>query len=73
MERLFVSVAEAAAVLGIGKTKMFELLASGQIESVQLDRRRLVPADGLRSYADEQRRLAATKRGNASALASAAG
>jgi excisionase family DNA binding protein len=38
------------AVLGLGKTKVFELLASGQLESVVVGRRRLVPRQALDDF-----------------------
>ena len=43
------SVAEASAVLGVGRTQVFALL-NGQLESVKIGARRLVPADALDAY-----------------------
>lgn len=41
---------EAAQLLGIGRTKMFELIAEGQIETVQIGRARRVPTQALEDY-----------------------
>jgi excisionase family DNA binding protein len=40
----------AAASLGIGRSKLFELIAAGQIETVQIGRARRVPAQALEDY-----------------------
>jgi excisionase family DNA binding protein len=37
-----VTVQEAAAVLGIGRTTFFKLMNSGKLASVQIGRRRLI-------------------------------
>lgn len=39
---LCVRVATAMKMLGIGKTKIYELIASGELETVRLGRRTLV-------------------------------
>lgn len=36
------TVASAVSVLGIGKTKLYELLASGDLEAIRLGRRTLI-------------------------------
>ena len=45
----------AAAALGIGRSKLFELIAAGQIETVQIGRSRRVPAEALTQYVDRLR------------------
>ncbi len=40
----------AAAELGIGRSKLFELIAAGQIETVQIGRSRRVPREALEHY-----------------------
>jgi excisionase family DNA binding protein len=44
------AVAEAAARLGVGRTTVYELLSAGQIRSVKVGRRRLIPATALAEY-----------------------
>ncbi len=40
----------AAAALDIGRSKLFELIASGQIETVQIGRARRIPRQALEDY-----------------------
>jgi excisionase family DNA binding protein len=42
----------AGKALGVGRTKVFELVASGALRSVRVGRRRLVPVAELRAYAE---------------------
>ncbi len=42
MEAILCSQAEAGKLLAIGKTKLSELIARGDLESVRIGRRRLV-------------------------------
>jgi len=55
-EKLLFSTAEACARLNIGKTKLFELLRSGELESVQIGSARLIPADACAALVDRLRR-----------------
>lgn len=49
-ERLLYSAEEAAELLGIGRTFMFALLASGDISSLKIGKRRKIPRDALDDY-----------------------
>jgi excisionase family DNA binding protein len=49
---VMISVQEAAARLGVGTTKLKQLVASGQLPSVVIGRRRLVPLAGLNAFAE---------------------
>jgi excisionase family DNA binding protein len=40
----------AAAALDIGRSKLFELIASGEIETVQIGRARRIPRQALEDY-----------------------
>jgi excisionase family DNA binding protein len=53
--RLLYSVAEAARLLGVGRTYMFRLIAAGEIESIKVGKLRKIPRDALGRYIDEQR------------------
>lgn len=46
-EPLLYTINDAADVLSIGRTKFYELLDSGQITTVTIGRRRLVPRQHL--------------------------
>lgn len=49
-DRLLVRVGEAGEMLGIKRSKVYELLAAGEIESVTIGRSRRIPVDALRDY-----------------------
>ena len=49
-EPLAVSPERAASMVGLGRTKFFELLANHEIHSVKSGRRTLVPVEALRAY-----------------------
>ena len=54
-ERLLYSVREVAELLSLGRVKVYELLATGKIESVKLDGSRRIPRDSLEAYIDRLR------------------
>ena len=49
-ERLLYSVEEAAGLLGVGRTFMFYLVATGEIESLKIGKLRKIPRDAIDSY-----------------------
>ena len=51
-DRLVVSVAEAAELLGISRAFAYELVARGQLPVICLGRRRLVPKVALRALVE---------------------
>lgn len=53
--RLLLKSDEAADVLGIGRSTLYELLAAGEIESVQIGRSRRIPFAALQEYVDRLR------------------
>lgn len=46
------SISDATKALGIGRTKFYELLASGDLESIQIGTRRLVKMDSIKEFID---------------------
>lgn len=50
MEKLLLTPTEAATALGIGRSKLYELLQTGQINSVRIGACRRVPADALMAF-----------------------
>ncbi len=50
MDVLMLKVPEAAAQLGISRAKMYELIASGAIATVKLDRCRRIRVEDLRRF-----------------------
>ncbi|WP_432423416.1 helix-turn-helix domain-containing protein [Sphingomonas lycopersici] len=51
-----VRVPEAARLLGISRSRIYELITSGDIETVKLGRATLVPVSGLHALIDRLRR-----------------
>ena len=47
MEKLLLTPAEAALCLGIGRSKLYELLSAGVIASIQIGNCRRIPAHAL--------------------------
>jgi excisionase family DNA binding protein len=50
-EPVLLSVADAARALGIGRTEIFMMIRRGDIGSVTIGRRRLIPLEELRKFA----------------------
>jgi excisionase family DNA binding protein len=53
---LLVTVAQAAALLSVSRTTLYELLACGAIESISIGRSRRVPVDALHDFVESYRR-----------------
>lgn len=52
---LLVQVPVAARMLGIGRTKVYELVNDGELELVHIGCRALVPVDSVESFSDRLR------------------
>lgn len=50
MDRLLLTPVEAARALGVGRTKVYELMASGRLRSVRLDGCRRITRDDLAAF-----------------------
>lgn len=50
-ERLLYGIAEAGAVLGIGRTKVYDLVSAGELRAVHVGRRALIHRDELERFA----------------------
>jgi excisionase family DNA binding protein len=49
-ERLLLTVVEAAAMLGVGRTKAYELIAGGELQVVHIGRAARVPLAAVHRY-----------------------
>lgn len=58
MHKLLFTAEEAAEIVGVGMTKMYELLRVGAIRSVRIGRCRRIPHDALAAFVDELRESA---------------
>ncbi len=50
---LLLKVEDAARLLGVGRTTLFELISQGRIQTVRVGRRRLVVRAGLERFVEE--------------------
>ena len=60
-----ISVTEAASRLGVGRTKLYENLSSGELASFYNGRRRLIPVDSIKDFIAHK--VAEARNGDASA------
>lgn len=56
MERPLLTAEQTADMLGIGRTKVYELMRLGLIESVKIHGCRRIPTEAVRDYVDQLRR-----------------
>ena len=63
MSRVLYSVEEAASALSVGRTSLYALIDSGQLERVKIGRRSLVPADSIAAYVERLRARDEDERG----------
>lgn len=54
MEKLLVSITDAAKALSLGRTSIYELMRSGELETRKMGRRRLITAESLRRLVNGQ-------------------
>lgn len=53
MDQLLLTPVQAARMLGIGRSKLYELLAKGEVESVRIGNCRRIPAQALHNFLAE--------------------
>jgi excisionase family DNA binding protein len=51
LDRVFLTCEEAADVLHIGRSKVFELIRSGELVSIKIGRLRRVPVHAIQDFA----------------------
>lgn len=54
MDKLLLRPIEAAEAIGIGRSKIYELLASGELPSIRIGGSVRVPVDALRAWIERQ-------------------
>ena len=62
-ERLAVSVADAAAMAGVGRTTLYAALGDGSLRSLKIGRRRLILVEALKTWIASHEIDPATGRG----------
>src|SRR4051794_34478851 len=66
-EALLLTVSAAARVLSIGRTTMYELFASGEVEVLHIGRAARVPVASIEEFVERRRRQRGTVRPRTSA------
>jgi excisionase family DNA binding protein len=51
-DKVLLRPSEAAELLAVGRSRLFELMASGELRSVKIGRSRRVPVAALTEYVD---------------------
>ena len=54
MEPVLVSIPDAGKALGLGRSKVYDLIAEGRLETVTIGRRRLLRVQSVKALADVQ-------------------
>ena len=52
MDPLTVTVNEACKALGLGRTKIYDLIASGRLDTLKIDKRTLIKTASIRALVD---------------------
>lgn len=55
MRPVAVRIPQAAAMLGIGRSKLYLCIAAGEIETIKVGRATLVPVDSLNAFVASRR------------------
>ena len=53
-DKLLLNIADVSAILSIGRSRTYQLVMSGQLESLKLGRRRLIAREALERFVREQ-------------------
>lgn len=61
VEKVGYSVEETMQATGLGRSTVYELLGSGELESIKVGRRRIVPADAITQFMNAKRAATADK------------
>ncbi len=54
VDRLLLRPVEAAEMLGVGRSKLYELIADGALPTVRIGRRHRVPIDALHRWVEQR-------------------
>jgi excisionase family DNA binding protein len=58
VEPIAVRVPDAARLIGLSRSRLYELMKRGEVEFVKIGGATLIPYDGLRAFIERQRRPA---------------
>ena len=54
MDKPLLDINEAAAALGLGRSKTYELVQKGQLRSIKIGRSRRIPTGAISAFISEQ-------------------
>lgn len=63
MDKLLLKVSEAAELVGLGRSKLYELMQEGEVPVVRIGRSVRIPASGLREWVARQATAASEDTG----------
>jgi excisionase family DNA binding protein len=55
MDKLTVSIADASNAVGVGRSKVYELINSGQLKTIKIGRRTLITVESIRALVDQKK------------------
>lgn len=55
LQPITVRIREACRLTGISRSKLYELIAAGEIDTIKIGRATLVPVTGLSAFLDRRR------------------
>lgn len=55
MDRILISIKDTGRMLGIGRTKVYDLIRQNRLETVKLGSRTLVHNDSIKAFVEELR------------------
>lgn len=64
MDKMLLSVPEAAEVIGVGRSVLYELLRDARLSSVTVGRRRLIPRASLIEFVTDLQRQSTVGEGH---------
>ena len=64
IEPMVLGVKDAATFIGLSKSRLYELIAEGQIEARKLGARTVVPTTSLRAFVDAAPRIESAANGS---------
>lgn len=54
-ECLAVRIPQAAQLIGVGRTSVYQLIATGALETIKIGRATLIPMETLRTFVEQRR------------------
>ena len=59
MDKLLLKISEAGEMIGVGRSRMYEMVYTGEIPSIRIGKSIRIPVDALRKWVEERETNAA--------------